>query len=186
LPYASELVEFSPGPNAGFGRDDLPSVVLGPPASVGGGGSLDVLSLGIGGEIILGFGDRPIGDGDGDDFVVFENAFRIADGGGVFFELGEVSVSVDGEHWVTFACDPDPAGDAFPGCAGWTPTEPFDPETLVPLDPAVSGGDAFDLADVGLERAEFVRVRDLSTEGAGTSAGFDLDAIGVVHFETSR
>jgi hypothetical protein len=51
----------------------------------------------------------------------------------------------------------------------------------VPLDAEVSGGDAFDLADVGLASARFVRVRDVSRAGAAPSAGFDLDAVGVVH-----
>src|SRR6185503_4202639 len=31
LPYARELVSFGPGEGAGFGDDELPAVVLGPP-----------------------------------------------------------------------------------------------------------------------------------------------------------
>jgi hypothetical protein len=46
----------------------------------------------------------------------------------------------------------------------------------------VSGGDAFDLATVGLRRARFVRIRDLQTHGpTAPAAGFDLDAIAVLH-----
>jgi len=50
--------------------------VLGPPRGKPGAGSLHVLSLGVGGEIVLGFGGSIV-DGDGPDFVVFENAFFI-------------------------------------------------------------------------------------------------------------
>ena len=48
-------------------------------------------------------------------------------------------------------------------------------------DPKRTGGDAFDLADVKVTRARFVRIRDLSSSGSGTSAGFDLDAAGLIH-----
>jgi hypothetical protein len=54
-----------------------------------------------------------------------------------------------------------------------------------PTDPAVAGGDAFDLAEVGLPRARFVRIRDGGTSDyAGVSGGFDLDAVAVVNGET--
>lgn len=180
--YVSEVVSFEPGEEAGFGADKLPGVVLGPPKGKGlTAGSLDVLSLGKGGRIVLGFGDE-IEDGDGPDFVVFENAFWPGgDATAVFAELGEVSVSEDGVDWVTFACDS--AGDgsgSFPGCAGFTPTLDYDADTILQLEPALTGGDAFDLAEVGLTRARFVRVRDVSNAGAAPSAGFDLDAVGVV------
>ena len=54
----------------------MPDIVLGPP--VGGGalaGSLDVVSLGFSGEIVLCFEPNAIVDGPGADFIVFENAF---------------------------------------------------------------------------------------------------------------
>ncbi len=179
-PYAQNVVAFEPGPGALFGHDNLPDVVLGPPQPLGAGGALDVVSLGPNGFIVLDFGNQAILNGPGADFIVFENAFRI-DGGGVFAELGEVSVSVDGQTWATFSCDTDGTGDGqFPGCAGWTPTEMYDPDTVIPLDPALTGGDAFDLEELGLEAVRFVRVRDLAG-GAGPAAGFDLDAIGAIH-----
>ena len=43
------------------------------------------------------------------------------------------------------------------------------------------GGDAFDLADLELESVRYVRIRDLSESGRGMAAGFDLDAVGVIH-----
>jgi hypothetical protein len=187
LPYATSVESFSPGKGAGFNQSKLPDIVLGPPQGLGTGqGSLDVLSLGAGGEIVLGFRERGIVDGAGADLVVFENPFWPGgDSSQVFAELGEVSVSDDGETWFTFPCDL--AGDGaghYAGCAGVTPTLEFDAEALVPLDPERTGGDAFDLAEVGAARARFVRIRDLGTQPpAGTTSGFDLDAIGAVHLE---
>lgn len=186
LPYAETVVRFTPGDNAGFGQDDLPDVVLGPPMGRGPqAGSLDVLSLGVGGEIVLDFGGRAVIDGPGPDLVVFENPFWVGnDPSTVFAELGEVSVSEDGMTWTRFACDTAGAGmGRFPGCAGWTPTLMYDPAALIPLDAALSGGDAFDLAELGVDRARFVRIRDLSASGAGQTGGFDLDAVGAVHLE---
>lgn len=185
LPYARSVESFTPGEGAGFGEDSLPDVVLGPPRGMGERrGSLHVLSLGKGGEIVLGFGERAIIDEPGPDFVVFENAFWP---GGVrsmvYAELGEVSVSEDGETWLTYPCDREGDGEGgFTGCAGASPTLQFDPLALVPLDAVRSGGDAFDLADVELARARFVKITDLGTlEPAGTSSGFDLDAVGLTH-----
>lgn len=185
LPYATSVESFSPGENAGFGQDELPGIVLGPPRGKGErAGSLDVLSLGKAGEIVLGFGDQSIDDGPGADLVVFENAFWPGgDASAVYAELGEVSVSEDGETWLAFPCDTQGDGAGrFSGCAGVTPTLVYDAAQLVPLDPERSGGDAFDLADVGLAQARFVKIRDLETlEAAGTSGGFDLDAVGIVN-----
>lgn len=185
-PYASRIVSFEPGEGAGYGQSKLPSVVLGPP--VGNGvtsGSLDVLSLGKGGSIVLGFEPLVLVDGDGPDLVVFENAFWPGgDPSAVFAEPGEVSISDDGEEWHTFPCDAEGDGEGhFAGCAGVMPTQKYDAEALIPLDPAQSGGDAFDLAELGLARARFVRIRDRSNAGATPSAGFDLDAVGVVAAE---
>jgi hypothetical protein len=185
LPYASEVVLFEPGPEAGFGEDKLPNVVLGPPKGKGlEAGSLDVLSLGMGGTIELGFGERAILDGDGPDFLVFENPFWPGgDAAAVFAEVGAVSVSEDGENWLEFPCDAEGDGAGhFEGCAGWSPTLDYDATAGVSLDPAVTGGDAFDLADVGLSTARFVRIVDRSNAGATPTAGFDLDAVGVVAF----
>lgn len=60
------------------------------------GNSLNVLSLGDGGSATLTF-DRPIFDGIGPDFAVFENSFQDD-----FLELAFVEVSSDGEHFFRF------------------------------------------------------------------------------------
>jgi len=187
LPYAKSVESYSPGEDAGFGQDKLPGVVLGPPHGRGNeAGSLDVLSLGSGGEIVLGFGDREIVDGRGADFVVFENPFwPNGDASSAYVELASVSVSEDGKRWFTFDCDTvgDGAGH-YPGCAGVTPTLEYDPRAMIPLDPKRTGGDAFDLAELGLARARFVKIEDSKTmPPAGIASGFDLDAIGIVHAE---
>lgn len=187
LPYARSVESFTPGEGGGFGEPELPEVVLGPPRGKGvRGGSLDVVSLGLGGEIVLGFGDRVISDEPGPDFIVFENAFWPGgDASQVYAELGEVSVSQDGETWHTFACDTEGDGQgAFAGCAGASPTLEYDPLTLLPLDRAQTGGDAFDLGELELDSAKFVRIIDLRTLGnTGTNSGFDLDAVGLMHHD---
>jgi hypothetical protein len=185
LPYARTVEWFSPGDGAGFGEDELPDVALGPPRGKGEqAGSLHVVSLGLGGEIVLGFGERAISDEPGPDFIVFENAFWPGgDPSQVYAELGEIAVSQDGETWHTFRCDREGDGEgSFPGCAGATPTQKYDPLDVLPLDAERTGGDAFDLADLELESASFVRITDLGTLGeTGTSSGFDLDAVGLTH-----
>jgi hypothetical protein len=51
-----------------------------------------------------------------------------------------------------------------------------------PTDPEKAGGDAFDLADVGLRVARFIRITDLDNgSGDKGTAGFDLDAVAAVH-----
>ena len=109
-------------PARAFGQDQLPDIVLGPPDGRGPeAGGLDVLSLGQGGSIVLGFGDSVIIDGPGPDFIVFENPFWVGgDSTNVFAELGQVEVSEDGQTWVGFSCNVD----TREGCAGWHPPWP--------------------------------------------------------------
>lgn len=187
--FVTEVVSFAPGACAGFGASVMPDIVLGPPAGTGrGSGSLDVVSLGIGGEIVVSFGENAIVDAAGPDFVVFENAFFGGSGTEPFADLGEVSVSEDGQTWTTFPCTP---GDKAPygTCAGWRPVFSTPRNGISPLDPAAAGGDAYDLADLGLTKARFVKIRDLGTatcEGQPrpTNLGFDLDAIAILHAAT--
>ena len=184
LPYADELVSFNPGANAGFGDGGLPEVVLGPPSpGPPTSGSIDVLSLGVNGEVIVAFNELSIVDGPGPDFIVWENPFWVGgDPDAPFAELGEVSVSEDGLSWVTFPCDPT-AVPYDAGCAGWRPRRDFEVCALSALDPELTGGDPFDLADIGLGRVSYVRIRDLSEDGEGITAGFDLDSVGGVNVE---
>ena len=176
-PFADLVASFNPGDFAGFGQDRYPDVVLGPPQGQGpNGGSLHVLSLGNQGEITLGFDDIPITDGPGVDVIVFENAFP------GWPELGVVSVSVDGEIWHEWPCDPNNSEQQFPGCAGVSAVLSHPDNGVSPTDPDVAGGDGYDLADLGLSEAWFIRITDTGTNPyEGSSGGFDLDAVAVVH-----
>jgi hypothetical protein len=135
-----------------------------------------VVSLGLDGEIVLEFTDPLLVDGPGADLLVFENAFI------GWIETGYVAVSVDGAEWHEWPCDPDDADGGFPGCAGVTPVLANPTNELNPCSVDEAGGDAFDLADLGLAEARFVRVRDSGANSYGNSTGgFDLDAVSIVH-----
>jgi hypothetical protein len=181
-PFADRVVSFTPGANAGFGQNLLPGVVLGAPKGSGAGsGSLDVLSLGRNGVIVLEFTDIAVTDGPGVDLLVFENPFIKPDGK-PFAETGVVAVSDDGVTWHEFPCASSNVAQDFPGCAGVRPVYSHPNNGIPATDPAVAGGDGFDLAAVGLTRARFVRIRDSGANGyAGISGGFDLDAVAVVN-----
>lgn len=182
-PLAARVVRFEPGEGATFGQSRMPDVVLGPPR--GGGdmaGGTDVVSLGAGGVLCLAFEGAVI-DGPGVDLLVFENAFTVAGSDRAFVELGEVSVSEDGERFVTFPCHSDAPSAPYTGCAGWNPVYSSPANGLSPTDPRVAGGDPFDLSEVGLSSAKVVCVRDLRTQApAPPSTGFDLDAVAAVHY----
>jgi hypothetical protein len=179
--FASEAPSHAFGPGQSVGQDAFPEPLLGPPR--GGGccmGSLDVVSLGNGGEVVLAFGETVIVDQPGPDFVVFENAFHaFGDESILWAELATVEVSADGETWQAFPCDADTP--PYGSCAGWRPVYANVAENDIdPLDPDVSGGDLFDLADLGVEEARFVRIVDRADQ-TGEMGVFDLDAVGVIH-----
>lgn len=186
--FASYVVDHAFGPGQSNGQDDFPDLVLGPPE--GGGccqGAIDsVVSLGNGGWVTLGFEGNAIVDGPGPDFIVFENAFYV--GGNrtnVFAELATVAVSDDGQHWVEFPCTANHA--PYGHCAGWHPTLANAANNdLDPTDPAVAGGDAFDLRDVCLSQARFVRITDRPDLNASLDGVFDLDAVAIVNGACSR
>ncbi|MGE6758655.1 cell surface protein [Corallococcus interemptor] len=181
-PFADRVTAYQFGDSAGFGQDRLPDVVLGPPVGAGQfSGSLDVLSLGKGGSVTLEFTDLFAVDGPGVDLLVFENAFQKV-GGDIFAETARVSVSDDGVTWFDFPCDATDKDGGYPGCAGTHPVFTTPDNGVSPTDPTVAGGDGFDLADVGLSRARFVRLTDTGLNSyGGTSGGFDLDALSVVN-----
>lgn len=77
------------GPTAIFGND---SDGVGPAGVI----TTVAVSLGDGGTATLTF-DRPIRNGEGPDFAVFENSFN-----DYFLELAFVEVSTDGERYVRF------------------------------------------------------------------------------------
>ena len=189
-----------------------PGIVLGPPGNATPtSGSLAVMSLGRGGVITLEFTDSEIVDGPGADFIAFENPFfctapplAASDPYSVFAEPGIVAVSADGVDFRTFPYDSTALSQVVSQCTdksllqrlvglmGITPsftgnyTVPDDPLAFDPAAPGgVSGhgGDAFDLATVGLTQARFVRITDpdLGISLPGSSEGLDLDAVVALH-----
>jgi len=177
-------------PELRFGFGGLPGIVLGPPGdSTPVTGSTSVASLGNGGAVTIALTGTVIEDRPGPDFIVFENAFFVGvapaapeDDYFVFVEPGTVEVSADGEVWHLFPFDAAALTPTFAG--NWTV-----PDDLMAWDPAGiggvsgAGGDAFDLADLGLVVARFIRITDANTQNgvAGAAEGFDLDAIVALH-----
>lgn len=167
----------------GWNHDKMPDVVLGPPR-----GTFDTVSLGCGGSLTVGFVDPPLVDGPGDDLIVFENPFARS-----FPEPVRVEVSDDGCTWTSFPCNPI----TLEGCGGVSVVRALPGAGLDPTDPAVAGGDAFDLSKIGISRARFVRVTSVSREywaskGQGNQwcdpgpltagkGGSDIDAFALVH-----
>ena len=170
----------------------VPERALGPAT----GEADDVVSLGRGGSIVLTF-DSGIRNGEGYDFAVFENATMKG-----FLELGLVEVSSDGKIFVGFDhayLGQEPLSEfgthdtALIGSlagkyqAGWG--TPFDLEMLANKPEVLYGS-------VDLDRIGYVKIVDLVGDGSQsdsfgrplydpypttTSAGFDLDAIGVLN-----
>lgn len=165
-----------------------PNLALGPAV----GGAFDVVVLGNGGQITMRF-DRPIRNGTGPDFAVFENGFI-----DTFLELAYVEVSSNGTDFFRFdniSLTPNPVG-AFgsvdptnvTGLAGKYRAgfgTPFD------LDELAGASTLLDVNNVG-----YVRIADIIGDGnyldtpgnpiydlfpTVGSGGFDLDAVGVLH-----
>ena len=185
-PFVDAVVEYRLGVSGGFQEDKLPDIVLGPPH--GGGkflGSSHVFSLGRGGSITLEFVDNEVVDGPGVDLLIFENAIapRPDTDAKPDFDLAKVEVSENGTDWKTFPHDTA----TREGCAGhhavFSHPEPDEGEKISPTDPEKAGGDPFDLSQVGLKSARFVRITDLHQNffGGPKTQGFDLDAVAAVH-----
>lgn len=174
--FATDVEDFSFGEGQSFGQDKFPEIALGPPQGRGiNAGSLDVVSLGHGGTVTVSFEGRVIIDGEGTDLIVFENAFEAGEGSGdLFIEPGIVAVSEDGVIWHEFPCAAEKA--PWAGCAGLEPVT-FDGSEGAVFEPASAGGDRFDLADLGVSEARFVRVRDAPED----DHVFDLDSIAVIN-----
>ncbi len=177
------------GTNGGFGSHLFPDIVYGMPQT----GGKDVVALGGGGELEIKLHGFLVADGTGPDFTLFENAVYSKKLNVVFAERAQVSVSQDGETFYDYPCDVNNVADFYPGCAGVHEVFPLQD----PTDPAVSGGDHYDLADVGLPWIQFIRIKDLDTchpgdptyetqqfkylcTGPGVQ-GFDLDAMAIVN-----
>ncbi|MEW6265791.1 MAG: VPLPA-CTERM sorting domain-containing protein [Thermodesulfobacteriota bacterium] len=156
------------------------------------GSSFDIVCLGDGGAITLTF-DTPIGNGDGWDFAVFENSFN-----DTFLELAYVEVSSNGVDFFRFTNDSLTSGPV----GGFGAVDPTNIDGLAGKY-RQGYGTPFDLAELAglsawLDISSIGWVRLIDIVGDGTcldssgnviydphptsgSAGFDLDAIGVIH-----
>ncbi|MGH9796821.1 MAG: hypothetical protein ACRD5D_01540 [Candidatus Polarisedimenticolia bacterium] len=212
--FADRVAAFRPGFTSSppLFNSWQPGILMGPPGNATPTtGSLSVLSLGRGGEIVLEFTDNEIVDGPGPDFILFENAFfcstvpqGASDPWNVFAEPGVVAASADGLEFRTFPYDGEALAQATSQCSdggllrrlaglmGITPS--FSGNYTVPDDPLVfdaaspggvsgHGGDAFDLAAVGLASARFLKITDpdIGLSLPGSSEGLDLDGAVALH-----
>lgn len=170
------------GTGQDFGRDRFPSNVVGLPDTTArpdrpSNNPAQICSLGMGGEIVIGWKNAVLVNREEADFTVFENPFLRFDGK-VFAEPAKIAVSRDGVRFVEFPFD----SLTLRGCAGITPTN----GNQNPFNSRVSGGDSFDLASIGIDSVRFVKITDISAMVLNnprhpfydpTISGFDLDAV---------
>ncbi len=182
------VLAFSPGTKqtSGQGPSFFPKNIFGVPDSradtiVPVTDPRQVCSIGYGGTITVGFSKHFVVDGPGADFTIFENAFRYSSNR-VYAEPAMVEVSTDGVIYSQFPYD----AATLRGCAGVTPVF----GEADPFDPFKSGGDAFDLATIGVDSIRFIRITDITAivlENPQhafydpTLTGFDLDAVCARH-----
>ena len=146
----------------------------------------EVVSLGIGGEIIVGWKNGYIIDKEGPDFIIFENVFSNYNELRIFAEPAIVSVSKDGIHFVEFPYNTETL-EGFAG-VNWTNGK----EDC--FNYKVSGGDAFDLADIRMDSIRYIKIKDTSLIVSELpinhkyyspkwiiANGFDLDAVVLLH-----
>jgi hypothetical protein len=141
----------------------------------------EILSIGIGGEIIVGFRGKKVVNIEGADFTIFENAFETFDGSRIFAEPAEVWISNDGINYTMFQYE----RENLYNLAGKTPTLGVND----PFDPTASGGDSFDIAELGYDYITHIKIKDVSLlaseldnenryyNPAALISGFDLDAV---------
>jgi len=125
-------------------------------------GAPDDVYYGLGGQVVTyeldcGF----VIDGPGPDLTVYE----VDSGSAEFTALGDVLVSADGVAFVSIKST-ETAAVAIPG------DEQHGSATFAR---------SYDLEPTGLNAVRFVRLDGAGTGSAGTSTGFDLDAIGAVN-----
>lgn len=190
--YIDTVYSFTPGSgqNIGQGEEYFPENIFGRPSAIANEVTAEarpeeILSFGLGGEIVIGIKNKRIINEDGPDFTIFENVFNNDVIDKYFAEPAKVAVSQDGIIWHEFPWD----SLSLDGCAGTIPTY----GDQDPLDPSVSGGNSFDLDDVNLDWISYIKITDISQMVLDnkqhpyfdiTISGFDLDAVACLHTET--
>ncbi len=141
-----------------------------------------ICSIGLNGSIIIGFKGKIVRDLPGKDFTVFENAFEFLEGR-IFSEPAIIEVSKDGIIFYQFPID----SLTLKGCSGTYPTNGNEN----PYDPIRSGGNSYDLSEIGIDSVIVIRITDVSTILQNEKhplyspivTGFDLDAIVGLHLQ---
>lgn len=160
--------------------------------------TMGTVSLGDGGMAVLTF-TRPITNGPGPDFAVFENSFS-----DTFLELAFVEVSSDGEQFFRFPSvsltDTDTQVGSF-GSVDATKVHNLAGKYRAQYGTPFDLDDLTDTAGLDTDRITHVRIIDVvgsidpqyATYDSGgnivndpwptpfESSGFDLDAVGVIH-----
>jgi len=205
---SSVFVGWATGCSVTRGYQDISNTSLGYASAgdsslaLGMAGSNGVVSLGDGGSAILSFA-KPIRNGAGWDFAVFENSFS-----DTFLELAYVEVSSDGENYFRFPCTSYTQDTVQVGSFGSTDATKIN--NLAGKYKALYGT-PFDLQELanqgGLDVNNITRIKIIDVVGciqnlyarydqhgnkindpwntAFASGGFDLDAVGVIHDFTS-
>ena len=161
--------------------------------------STNVVVLGEGGSIVMTF-EHPIEDGVGPDFAVFENSFN--DG---FLELAKVAVSSDGINYVTFdnyylglnkVGQYDNNTQKQENIWGFAGKFRAGKGTMFDLADLIDKPEVDEDEVVDLDNIRYVKIIDVIGDGSQfdtmgdpiydpypnmQSAGFDLDAIGVIN-----
>lgn len=179
------VYSFKPGTGQNLGQDTayFPKNIFGLPyleadSLVPANGQEDVLSLGMGGEIILGFKNKVLLDVSGDDFFIYENVLKNPLTDALFKEPAIISVSQDGTNYYTFLYD----SLSLDGCAGTKPTLTKGKD----YNPYTCGGNGFDFKKLGLDYIKYIKIKDFTEYIAKIPnhpnydpilSGFDLDAI---------
>jgi hypothetical protein len=189
----NHVFSFTPGEgqNLGQGEEFYPANIFGIPSRIASdevaeASESEVLSIGFGGEIIVGNSDNLIIDVEGADFTIFENVFKNPINGRLFKEPAIVSVSRDGVNYTEFSYELS----SLEGCAGTYPT--FGSADYCDSD--VSGGDSFDLSEIGMDSIRYIKIKDITDQVKANEnhkyfdfslSGFDLDAL-VIHNYTAE
>ncbi len=190
--FATTIVQANLGPNAN--PSFPPANLLGGP--LGGGltnGSVDVVVLGTGGSITVGF-NVTIQDGPGADFLAFENGFSFVTPSDIFAEVAFVEVSSDGVNFARFPSryggppvQQPPFGTlpmgTFAGLVGGMPgIANVATNVIPPEDPVRAGGEAFDLAELATDPLVVGGFVDLSAitqvRFVDAPEGVSLDSLG--------
>jgi len=193
-------------PSPGFVSHGEPNDALGFPETAT--QSIEgVVSLGDGGVATLTF-EKPIADGPGYDFAIFENGFTVIAPNGLFLELAFVEVSSDGIHYEQFpAVSLTQTETQIPNLGSIDTTNihnfagkyrrgygtPFDLDEIRDVNDLV---DVTAITHVRLidvvgtlqyEYASYDSLGNIVNDPWRTdfsTGGFDLDAVGVIHQKT--